>query len=211
MKLTSSCRALTTYPMRPTNGGPLNSESLNLPGLWAVEPKLNGWRAMLHVPTGFMYNRHGDGLNIMDEYRGSEAEELIWGNAPPECVWLDCEFLSRRHDAGKGDLVVFDWAVEGLTYTERKEALAEWLPYYFDPSVPLTHRNPAGLLAKGPDISAFALWETLQMKNKELGCDFYEGVVLKKTNSMYEHQLVSPSRSTGAWIKHRFDQYKENE
>ena len=47
-----------TYPARPINGGPLE-KARPKHGEWFYEPKYNGWRALVHVPTGTMFNRHG--------------------------------------------------------------------------------------------------------------------------------------------------------
>ena len=52
-----------TYPARPINGGSLEL-ALPKPGHWYYEPKYNGWRALVHAPTGTMFNRHGQPLSI---------------------------------------------------------------------------------------------------------------------------------------------------
>ena len=49
---------LITYPARPIQGGPLELAPPKR-GLWYAEPKLNGWRALIHMPSGTMWNRHG--------------------------------------------------------------------------------------------------------------------------------------------------------
>jgi len=42
-------------------------------------------------------------------------------------VWADCEALERRHQIGRGSLVVLDWIPESgsPTYEERREFLAK--------------------------------------------------------------------------------------
>ncbi len=52
-----------TYPARPINGGSLEL-ALPKPGHWYYEPKYNGWRALVHAPTGTMFNRRGQPLSI---------------------------------------------------------------------------------------------------------------------------------------------------
>jgi hypothetical protein len=37
-------------------------------GIWFAEPKYNGWRALIHTPTGAMWNRHGQRLTIKREF-----------------------------------------------------------------------------------------------------------------------------------------------
>jgi len=56
-----------TYPARPINGGPLDKAHAKH-GEWFYEPKYNGWRALVHVPTGTMFNRHGQRLSIQQEF-----------------------------------------------------------------------------------------------------------------------------------------------
>jgi hypothetical protein len=47
-------------------------------------------------------------------------------------------------------------------------------------------------------------WQQLQDVNRYLGCDFYEGLVAKKKDSIYPIQLNSPDQATPTWMKHRF-------
>jgi ATP-dependent DNA ligase len=44
-------KSLPSYPARPLNGGPLELAPPK-PGQWGYEPKYNGWRALVHAPTG---------------------------------------------------------------------------------------------------------------------------------------------------------------
>ena len=64
--------ALITYPARPIQGGRLELAPPKR-GLWYAEPKLNGWRALIHTPTGTMWNRHGAMLTIADCFRPALA------------------------------------------------------------------------------------------------------------------------------------------
>ena len=123
---------LITYPARPVNGGPL---PLALPndGEWFYEPKYNGWRALVHVPTGTMFERHGklltiaaefaDALAILGKHRGPAAA-LING-APLE--WLDCEALERRHTPSRSQAPSSSWTtVVPLTRGYMPTALQLW-------------------------------------------------------------------------------------
>ena len=71
---------LLTFPARPIQGGRLE---LALPkrGLWFIEPKLNGWRALIHTPSGTMWNRHGALLTIADCFRPALAALAKLGNS----------------------------------------------------------------------------------------------------------------------------------
>ena len=81
-----------TYPPRPCNGGPLE-KAVAKDGGWFYEPKYNGWRALIHVPTKRMFNRRGSPLSIAHEFPVAlEALKQAWegGN------------LSRAGDAVEG-------------------------------------------------------------------------------------------------------------
>ena len=96
---------LLTYPARPIQGGRLELAPPKR-GLWFAEPKLNGWRALIHTPSGTMWNRHGALLTIADCFRPALA--TLAKLASHGLVWADCEALERRHNLGRGTLVVLD-------------------------------------------------------------------------------------------------------
>ena len=114
--------ALITYPARPIQGGRLELAPPKR-GLWYAEPKFNGWRALIHTPTGTMWNRHGALLTIVDCFRPALA--ALAKLAGRGFVWADCEALERRHNLGRGTLVVLDVVPESGTpsYEERREML----------------------------------------------------------------------------------------
>ena len=64
--------ALIMYPARPIQDGRLELAPPKR-GLWYVEPKMSGWRALIHTPTGTMWNRHGALLTIADCFRPALA------------------------------------------------------------------------------------------------------------------------------------------
>src|SRR5688500_14956384 len=108
-----------TYPARPINGGPLEKAPTKH-GDWCYEPKINGWRVLVHAPTGSMFNRHGDRLSIAAEFEPGLRHVK---QSPFE--WLDCEGLERRHSLGRGSLVVLDWVTASLSYEQRRAALVD--------------------------------------------------------------------------------------
>ena len=97
-----------TYPARPINGGPLELAPPK-PGRWFYEPKYNGWRALVHAPTGAMFDRHGQPLSIAgllgSALKRLSTVALVIDGMP--VAWFDCEVLGRRHPLGRGTLLVF--------------------------------------------------------------------------------------------------------
>src|SRR5436190_8178661 len=118
--------ALITYPARPIQGGRLELAPPKR-GLWYAEPKLNGWRALIHTPSGTMWNRHGTLLTIADCFRPALAKLARLSSRG--LVWADCEALERRHNLGRGTLVVLDLVPESgaPTYQQRRHLLESLL------------------------------------------------------------------------------------
>ena len=54
--------SLISYPARPLQGGKLDRAPKKT-GLWYAQPKYNGWRAVVHCPSGTMWNRHDGRLS----------------------------------------------------------------------------------------------------------------------------------------------------
>jgi hypothetical protein len=71
-----------------------------------------------------MWNRHGQRLTIEREFEA--ALDQLRPLAGSGLVWADCEALERRHQIGRGSLVVLDWIPESgsPTYEERRGFLA---------------------------------------------------------------------------------------
>jgi hypothetical protein len=195
-----------SYPARPVNGGPL-PHAQPKHGDWAWEPKFNGWRALVHGPTGTMFNRHLQPLSIAGEF--TAALDLLKGT---RLEWLDCEALERRHHLGQGTLILLDYLPvlpHGCPpYLQRRGLLelacgfghiAKYQDLHRPPpthTVLLTpsYRDPDGTglpeflrgqLAAlptphaGPGTLDFGLWTILQNCNRTLGC-------LKRANHFYE-------------------------
>ena len=194
-----------TYPARPIGGGRLELAPKK-PGLWHAEPKYNGWRALVHCPTGTMWNRHGGLLTIAHEFKNALDRLRELSNHGLE--WADCEALERRHAIGRGTLVVLDWIVESATYLERREflsklieterlSLGEWSTF------------PSNALVLTPSLcdegdAVQALYNSLKERNRTLRCDFFEGVVMKRANAPYPIQLRSTAEESRCLVKHRF-------
>ena len=200
---------LLTFPARPIQGGRLELAPPKR-GLWFADPKLNGWRALIHTPTGTMWNRHGTLLTIADCFR--PALVALAQLTRRGLVWADCEALERRHNLGRGTLVVLDVIPESGTpiYTARRALLESLLPR--DPAfegdssrtVPCAAVVLTPTLRANSQADAFAFYQRLRAANRALGCDFFEGVVMKRGDSTYPVQLRSATEEFRGWVKHRF-------
>ena len=88
-----------TFPARPIRGGKLELAPKKS-GVWFAEPKYNGWRALVHTPTGAMWNRHGQRLTIEREFES--ALDQLRPLAESGFVWADCEGRCRMLWDGSG-------------------------------------------------------------------------------------------------------------
>jgi ATP-dependent DNA ligase len=195
---------MITYPARPTNGGPID-QAVPKVGDWVYEPKYNGWRALVHVPTSRVWNRHGVPLSIANKF-DTALDQL----KETDLEWADCEALERRHDKGRGSLIVFDTPMrgQGPTYKFRKNVLnMAGLPLLY-PKRSVADLVPpkAGAyicpVVLGSQVKAY--WKEMKEYNEQEQCEFFEGLVAKKVDSKYHIQLRSPNEKFGYWIKHRF-------
>lgn len=189
---------LLTYPARPSSGGrfdlAIKAGAYSAPDAWAFEPKYNGWRALLHVLTGTLFNRKGQLLSI----RPSDDVMLELQETPFE--WLDLEFLRNRHDIGKGSVIVLDWPVTDISYESRRGFLGMYFPTLSIHEKPTaTHLTPSYGFNEAP-----AIYEELKLINTRFGCTFYEGLVAKLRSSLYPIQVHSSDHETADWVKHRF-------
>ncbi len=215
------------YPLRPTNGGPLPLAPRK-DGHWIYEPKVNGWRAWLHCPTGHMFNRHLERLSIESDFK-IVTDSLK--NFPAE--WLDVEAFERRHNLGRGSIVVLDYLPfdPQSSLDARQEYLqnllqgcSQWEPWQFmhrkppenavltfayhftdygidPPAVPLGDRESF----PGEDIDGIHTnWEHLQRMNKTLRAEVFEGMVAKRRDSLYPVQRRSAGVEFPFWVKHRW-------
>ena len=191
---------LLTYPARPINGGPLD-HALQKSGVWYYEPKYNGWRALIHVPSGTMLNRKGETLSIAHEFQTALAK--LQKIVPPELEWLDCEALERRHGRGRGSLIVLDCpSLAGLNYEQRRDWLERVIPQA--PLGPNEFARDEILLPPNGFNDIRKTWKVLQQLNIETNCEFYEGLVAKRADSIYPIQLRSPQQEFSFWLKHRW-------
>ena len=194
-----------TYPARPIQGGKLDLAPRKI-GIWFAEPKYNGWRALVHCPSGTMWNRHGKRLSIAAEF-GPALQELR-SLVRHGLIWADCEALERRHAIGRGS--VLDWICEtgAPTYEQRRDflttfieterlSLGDW-PSFPENAVLI----PPTIRDNGTATLTF--YRSLRDINRKLGADFFEGVVMKRGGAVYLVQLRSDDEECRGMIKHRF-------
>jgi len=201
---------LITYPARPVNGGRLESAPKKV-GPWICQPKIDDWRAILHAPTGRIWNRHGQPLSI-----AADIQPAIKFIQSRDHEWLDVGVLERRHEMLKGRIVIFDWIptvkfYAGINHETRRAELKK----DFD-VLPANPRNAGDrlvfLIPEWAGDKIELSYDALQFINadikKQLGTEhnFYEGLVCKRTDKPYPAQLLSPNKETPWMIKHRFDQ-----
>ncbi|MEA3212302.1 MAG: dependent ligase domain [Chthoniobacter sp.] len=203
--------ALMSFPARPIEGGRLELAPPKR-GVWYAEPKLNGWRAIVHTPTGAMWNRYGARLSIAGCFQ--PALKRLRVLAERGLIWADCEALQRRHHLGRGTLVVLDMMPETgtPTYVERRTWLESFLAleplYAGDLSSGVRVATDTVLLV--PNLhaqsheEALAFYGRLRECNLTLGCEFFEGVVMKQAQAPYPLQLRNPSEGYRGWQKHRW-------
>jgi len=189
-----------TFPARPINGGKLELAPPKR-GVWFAEPKYNGWRVLTHAPTGTCFNRHGAPLTIDHEFATALTLLRRYGEML-KIEWFDCEGLERRHTIGRGTLVVLDAIIPGSYIQRRKHLLASFgEPRSIHSKPP---ENAVILTPSFPATDAAATYENLRAINRKWGCDFYEGVVMKRGDAEYPTQLRSATEECRAWCKHRF-------
>jgi len=189
-----------TYPARPINGGPLE-QAPQKSSVWLYEPKYNGWRTLIHVPSETMFNRKLEKLSIAHEFRTalSKLQKIV----SPELEWLDCEALERRHGRGRGSVIVLDCpSLAGLDYERRRDCLEKVIPQ--TPVDPNQLGCDEILLPPNRFDDIHKTWNVLRQLNVQTNCEFYEGLVAKRADSIYPIQLRSPQQEFPFWVKHRW-------
>lgn len=194
-----------TFPARPINGGKFGLIPKSGLRLWS--PKLNGWRALVHVPTRTLFNREGQPLSIAKEFSAA-LDQLRGYSIVTPTDWLDCEALERRHGIGRGTLIVLDAIIPSIPAYDRYNLLPGWpleIGQKPDPnSVYRLIQYPLDDTIEAHRIVLWNKWTQMQSLNKQWSCDFYEGLVAKRADSPYPIQLRNPKAETPTWAKHRW-------
>jgi hypothetical protein len=197
-----------TYPARPLNGGRFGLVPKKPIHLWSF--KVNGWRALIHTPSGTMFNRHGQELSIANEFTRALESLRRCG-----IEWLDCEAFERRHNLGRGSLIILDAIVPKLTATQRWSlGLTEadrhgWPLLALDVKpeqdrVYLMKQMAMSDASRSGKLSLASYWGQMQAINQNWQVDYYEGLVAKRADSIYPIQLRSAEAEFPFWVKHRW-------
>ena len=117
-----------------------------------------------------------------------------------------------RLDVTLPSLVVLDFVPEtgAPTYEHRRAKLESLLPCDSAFAGDTTQPVPCGMAVLTPNHrvvshdDALAFYERLRAANRLLHCDFFEGVVMKRADSIYPVQLRRATEECRGWIKHRF-------
>jgi len=188
------------YPLRPKNGGGLLIE--NVRASHDYECKFNGWRSVANCKTREMFNRQGEKLSIAAEFK--DALDVLGSLG---ITWADVEALERRHNVGRGTLILLDLPdYRELPYEARHKLIKSFGLKPAGPSDKIEDKqvyySPA---VSGTDPQAvMKLWNDLKEVNQRLGANFYEGVVSKKRDSLYVWQNRGPEVDFPFWMKHRW-------
>ena len=151
------------------------------------------------------FNRHLQPLSIAAEFAPALCQLRAVLDAP-DFKWANAEGLERRHGIGRGTLIVYDVlpepAARGAILTERRA----WLDAVLPPMNPVGQR-PCGdheVRVARSWVHPEAAWIHLQAENRRLGCEFWEGLVAKRNDSVYPFQRRSAAQDFPFWMKHRW-------
>ena len=191
--------------MRPIDGGLFHkARKKDVP--CAYEPKANGHRALVHVPTMQCWNRHGQRMTNERDY--GNALDLIHAECNNVIEWLDCEFMGRRTEVMKGCIIILDCpSLHYLTYKDRKSSIK----YIGFNDTPISE-DECSCVSLIPSVSSYEegieLWNDLPKFNKRLGntnpqTQLWEGIVVKEMDSRYRIQTHRDDVESPEWVKHR--------
>jgi hypothetical protein len=202
------------YPPAPTNGGPLEHAPAKV-GSWIWQPKVDDWRAVLHVPTGTVWNQYGQPSSITGKFTVALESNFMTAAGLYGLEWLDVGMMENRHDLMRGCIIVLDWIVAGEPFDTRRGILKRFFPRLpFDVSRLLAEtggqvRDSVYLISQWDNcedrISTLKREAWLRTENDLIRHKFYEGLVAKRRDSLYTFGR-KPKQKVGDWIKHRFDQ-----
>lgn len=189
-----------SYPARPINGGPLQRMRINV-SEYRFQPKLNGHRTLVHVPSGTAWNRKGDLLSRA----GSHIKALATLKAavdatetPDAFEWLDCEGRPSEGALTVLDVIPADFQCREAGQGIRRIMLERLDLPLLDISKTTIDRDSVTLIPDWDEATGRINYEL--MKPNEL----YEGVVIKSPMGAYNVQKRNPTLETTEWIKSRF-------
>lgn len=200
---------LICYPPAPVNGGKLDTAPPKV-GKWVWQPKVDGWRGVVHVPTRTVWSQYGKLSSINDKF--VVALSYLRDFTPSQCEWLDVELMENRHDLMRGCIIILDWIEPELPFMRRRALLRSLFPVLpIDVSRLLQEtggqvRDSVYLISQWDDgYDPLKLYTWLKQENELIGHKFYEGLVAKRVDAPYLFGQ-KPKQVTPDFIKHRFDQ-----
>lgn len=191
------------YPMRPIDGGPYTTCPPKL-GRWATEPKWDGRRVLLHLPTMTLWNRKGGQLpdSIARQY-GMAARMLSRRTAAVWCEafeWMDCEGMGRvETPMFRGCLMLLDLPRCKGDYVDRRMAMRQLGLSELTAETSATKRDTAFIVPTHDDGST----DLIELWSSFASHPLIEGFVMKKLDSPYVG-LSRPDGKSTTWVKHRF-------
>jgi hypothetical protein len=201
-------------PPAPLNGGPL-ADAVEKVGEWVWQPKVDDWRAVLHVPSSTLWNQYGEPSSITGKFSVALASNFMTAAGMYGLEWLDVGLMENRHDLMRGCIIVLDWMVREEPFRARRAYLERFFPKLpIDTSRLLAEtggqvRNSVYLISQWDNVEnradALKREAWLKTENEIIGHKFYEGLVAKRADSLYTFGQ-RPKQKVADWIKHRFDQ-----
>jgi len=186
---------MLTFPMRPRNGADFCSSTIVNDTRFVAQPKINGIRFIANIRTGEVWNRHGEPLGGAEKYKAHL--DLLAQALPESITWVDAESLGR-YQGQPLMLFVIDAVLPG-TYTARRQVLEAALTVW-------DYSDLSGVCLM-PDGSPVEVWNRcLDLRANPDYAPYVEGIVCKRTDSIYETHKVNATRETNKWVKFRFDQ-----
>jgi hypothetical protein len=201
-------------PPAPLNGGALDTAPRKV-GEWIWQPKIDDWRAIIHTPTGTVWNQYGQLSSISGKFETALRHLQEGCEGRPRLEWLDVGMMENRNDLMRGCIVVLDLIEANTPFIARRAVLRICFPVLPVDVADLLRttggqvRDSIYLINQWENVEtpadALKRQQWLKSQNEHIGHKFYEGLVAKKENSPYPF-FQSPKTQTPDWIKHRFDQ-----
>lgn len=169
------------------------------------------WRALVHTPSGTVWNRHGSRLTIERCFR--DALEDLRDLASDGLLWADCEALKPRHDLARGTPIVLDAIPADPTftpsYTERRLFLESLgiQQERFSSGIHIGEERPLLLTTSRmvcSSIESLAFYRGLRARNRELGTEFFEGGCFEGRASDPDYHCLPPNRAYSGGSRNRF-------
>jgi hypothetical protein len=198
------------YPMRP--GTAIFDQPRDWHNDYIFRPKVDGDRVMVDIENGVAKNRHGGPY--------TKAKLLPWVGLKRfadtyrqnlDTRFLDIEFLAK-HQTRKHQAVILDIPNRDIEFMRLMHHLGE--DHAIQNGVTCNFSEHIALLPwydpLDDDVDLVATWENLKkwartgMKEHKESTPYYEGFVCARKDSMYEKQMISPTKVACHWSKMRF-------